>query len=205
VSLPQRSPTRAALLELAEEQRVVAEAYEFLDEKRLLLAAELLRQLELYETLLEEIESFTRSARQQLVAAVQRHGLQELSVYPAAPLEGVGVEVQQRNVMGVTLLDSRLVLPDAGSRAPPLASEPSPEAEQCRTAFASLLPRLTTLAGISGNLYRLLAEYRRTERRARALENVILPEIEQALAQVSGYLEEMDLEDAIRVRLKAGR
>jgi V/A-type H+-transporting ATPase subunit D len=194
VSLPQRSPTRAALLELAEEQRVVAEAYEFLDEKRLLLAAELLRQLELYETLLEEIESFTRSARQQLVAAVQRHGLQELSVYPAAPLEGVGVEVQQRNVMGVTLLDSRLVLPDAGSRAPPLASQPSPEAEQCRTAFASLLPRLT-----------LLAEYRRTERRARALENVILPEIEQALAQVSGYLEEMDLEDAIRVRLKAGR
>ena len=205
MSLPQRSPTRAALLELAEEQRVVAEAYEFLDEKRLLLAAELLRQLELYETLLEEIESFTRSARQQLVAAVQRHGLQELSVYPAAPLEGVGVEVQQRNVMGVTLLDSRLVMPDAASQAPPLASQASPEAEQCRTAFASLLPGLATLAGISGNLYRLLAEYRRTERRARALENVILPEIEQALAQVSGYLEEMDLEDAIRVRIKAAR
>jgi V/A-type H+-transporting ATPase subunit D len=205
VSLPQRSPTRAALLELAEEQRVVAEAYEFLDEKRLLLAAELLRQLELYETLLEQIEPFTRSARQQLIAAVQRHGLQELSLYPAAPVEGVGVEVQQRNVMGVTLLDSRLVMPDAASQAPPLASQASPEAEQCRTAFASLLPGLATLAGISGNLYRLLAEYRRTERRARALENVILPEIEQALAQVSGYLEEMDLEDAIRVRIKAGR
>jgi V/A-type H+-transporting ATPase subunit D len=205
VSLPQRSPTRAALLELAEEQRVVAEAYEFLDEKRLLLAAELLRQLELYETLLEEIEPFTRSARQQLIAAVQRHGLQELSLYPAAPVEGVGVEVQQRNVMGVTLLDSRLVMPDAASQAPPLASQASPEAEQCRTAFASLLPGLATLAGISGNLYRLLAEYRRTERRARALENVILPEIEQALAQVSGYLEEMDLEDAIRVRIKAER
>jgi V/A-type H+-transporting ATPase subunit D len=205
VSLPQRSPTRAALLELAEEQRVVAEAYEFLDEKRLLLAAELLRQLELYETLLEQIEPFTRSARQQLIAAVQRHGLQELSLYPAAPVEGVGVEVQQRNVMGVTLLDSRLVMPDAASQAPPLASQPSPEAEQCRTAFASLLPGLATLAGISGNLYRLLAEYRRTERRARALENVILPEIEQALAQVSGYLEEMDLEDAIRVRIKAER
>ena len=71
--------------------------------------------------------------------------------------------------------------------------------------FTSLLPRLTTLAGISGNLYRLLAEYRRTERRARALENVILPEIEQALAQVSGDLEETDLEDAIRVRLNALR
>ena len=67
------------------------------------------------------------------------------------------------------------------------------------------MPKLTALAGVSGNLHRLLAEYRRTERRARALENVILPELAQALAQVSGYLEEMDLEDAIRVRIKAAR
>ncbi len=205
MSVADRAPTRSAMLELGEEQRVVAEAYEFLDEKRLLLAAELLRQLERYEALLDEIEAFGRSARQQLVAAVQRHGLQELSVYPATPLAGVGIDLQQRNVMGVTLLDARLVIPAAGRHTPPVASQPSPEAEQCRAAFAGLLPKLTALAGVSGNLHRLLAEYRRTERRARALENVVLPEIEQALARVAGYLEEMDLEDAIRVRIKAGR
>jgi V/A-type H+-transporting ATPase subunit D len=192
------------MLELGDERRVVAEAYEFLDEKRLLLAAELLRQLERYETLLDDIETLGRSARQQLVAAVQRHGLQELSVYPATPLAGAGIDLQQRNVMGVTLLDSRLVTSHIGPRPPPVASQPSPEAEQCRAAFASLLPRLVTLAGISGNLYRLLSEYRRTERRALALENVVLPEIEQALAKMAGYLEEMELEDAIRVRIKAG-
>jgi len=106
--------------------------------------------------------------------------------------------------MGVTLLETRLVTATAGAQPPP-ASQPSPEAEQCRAAFAVLLLKLATLAGISGNLYRLLAEYRRTERRARALENVILPEIRQALAQVSAHLEEMDLEDAIRVRIRAGR
>ncbi len=191
------------MLELGEERRVVAEAYEFLDEKRLLLAAELLRQLKRYETLLDDIETLGRSARQQLVAAVQRHGLQDLSVYPPTPLAGAGIDLQQRNVMGVTLLDSRLRTPETSPR-PPVASQPSPEAEQCRAAFASLLPALVTLAGISGNLYRLLAEYRRTERRARALENVVLPEIEQALAKMTGYLEEMELEDAIRVRIKAG-
>ena len=205
MNVTDRAPTRSAMLELGEEQRVVAEAYEFLDEKRLLLAAELLRQLERYELLLDEIEALVRGARQQLVAAVQRHGLQELSVYPATPLEGVGIDLQQHNVMGVTLLEARLVTPAAGSRAAPVASQPSPEAEQCRAAFAGLLPKLTALAGVSGNLHRLLAEYRRTERRARALENVILPELAQALAQVSGYLEEMDLEDAIRVRIKAAR
>lgn len=205
MSLPDRSPTRSALMELGEEQRVVAEAYEFLDEKRLLLAAELLRQLDLYEHLLEEIETLARDARRQLVAAVQRHGLQELSVYPATPLEGARIELQRRNVMGVTLVDSHLVEPGSAGRTPLAASQPSPEAEHCRVAFGSLVPKTAILAGISGNLYRLLAEYRRTERRARALENVILPEIEQALAHMSNYLEEVDLEDAIRVRLNAGR
>jgi len=34
---------------------------------------------------------------------------------------------------------------------------------------------------------------------------MILPEIQQALAQMSAYLDKMDLEDAIRVRLKVGR
>jgi len=59
------------------------------------------------------------------------------------------------------------------------------------------------IAGVTGNLYRLLAEYRITERRSRALENIILPEIEQSLREMSSHLEELELEDAIRVRLQS--
>ena len=61
------------------------------------------------------------------------------------------------------------------------------------------------LAGVSGNLYRLLAEYRITERRSRALENIILPEIRLALHEMSSHLEELELEDAIRVRLRSNK
>ena len=139
------------MLELGEEQRVVAEAYEFLDEKRLLLAAELLRQLERYELLLDEIEALGRSARQQLVAAVQRHGLQELSVYPATPLVGVGIDLQQRNVMGVTLLDARLTGPDADHRMPPVASQPSSDRTSLHGGMPLSIsaPSMTTLRNAS--------------------------------------------------------
>ena len=51
---------------------------------------------------------------------------------------------------------------------------------------------------------RLAAEYRRTERRARALEDVILPEIEGTLREVESHLEEVDQEEAIRTRLHYG-
>jgi len=198
---PEQAPTRAAVLELRQERSVVSEAYDFLDEKRLLLAAEMLRQLDAYQTLQAKIESLAGQARRRLIAAVERHGLQGLSVYPAALLEALRLDRRQRNFMGVTLVETQLLVPESQTSAPRLASNPSSEAEACRKVFADIIQHSAVLAGLSGNLYRLLKEYRQTERRARALENVILPEIEQSLNEMMSYLEEVDLEDAIRARL----
>jgi V/A-type H+-transporting ATPase subunit D len=193
-----QAPTRAAVLELRAERGVVEEAYDFLDEKRLLLAAELLRQLDRYETLGDELAKKTGAARDRLLAAVKRHGLQGLGVYPPLPLDSVSIETSRRNLMGVTLLETTAVMSAAAS-APP-AARPSAEAEACREIFRELFILGVQQAGVSGNLYRLLAAYRATERRARALENVILPEIEQLLNRMTTYLEEVDMEDAIRAR-----
>ncbi len=55
------------------------------------------------------------------------------------------------------------------------------------------------LAALERNLRRLAAEYRRTERRARALENVLMPELEQALRFVEEQLELYELEENVRV------
>jgi V/A-type H+-transporting ATPase subunit D len=196
-----QAPTRAAVMALREERVVVGEAYDFLDEKRLLLAAELLRQLEAYARLSTRLEALAHTAGQQLAAAVGYHGLQGLGVYPAAALAGARIDMTRRNFMGVTLVETALApAAPVAQRAP---ANPSPEAAQCRLAFAELLQQGALLAGVSGNLYRLQAEYRLTERRARALENVILPEIEQALRVMGTHLEELDFEDAVRVRLQA--
>jgi V/A-type H+-transporting ATPase subunit D len=196
----EQAPTRAAVLELRAERGVVEEAYDFLDEKRLLLAAELLRQLDRYQVLSSAIREKTRMARAQLLAAIHHHGLQGLSVYPSLPLDTLRIETSRRNLMGVTLLETAAVLPEAASASAPVAAYPSIEAVTCREEFRELFALGAELAGISGNLYRLLAAYRLTERRARALENVILPEIEQSLSRMNTYLEEIDMEDAIRAR-----
>jgi V/A-type H+-transporting ATPase subunit D len=194
-----QTPTRAAVLALREERKVVGEAYEFLDEKRLVLAAELLRQLERYARLRAELAALADTAGSRLLAALQRHGLQELAVYPARPPGQRQLQLQTRNFMGVRLIETVLDTP-----APPVpttpACFPSVEAEDCRQAFEKLVERSGQLAGVAGNLYRLMAEYRLTERRARALENIILPEIGQLLKEMTVHLEEIDLEDAIRVR-----
>ncbi len=68
----------------------------------------------------------------------------------------------------------------------------------------ALLALLAPLAAGRNNLERLAAEYRRTERRARALENVLLPEIDRSLATIEEQLELADQEEALRIRM-AGR
>ena len=80
------------------------------------------------------------------------------------------------------------------------AIDPSPEAKACRAAFERLLGAAADLGARAGNLRRLAREYRRTERRAKALENVLLPEVEEAIKRVDEQLDTMDREEITRTR-----
>jgi len=75
-----RLPTRSTLLELREERQIMQEGYRFLDEKRLLLAAEILRQLTRYEELMAEFKAQQLKTSDTLRAAVGGHGLEGLSL-----------------------------------------------------------------------------------------------------------------------------
>jgi V/A-type H+-transporting ATPase subunit D len=76
----------------------------------------------------------------------------------------------------------------------------TPEGEQCRARFDALLPIAARLAVLTGNLERLRREYIRTARRARALEDVLLPEIDARLDGIETALEELEREESVRVR-----
>jgi len=174
------------------------EGYGFLDEKRLILASEILKELRGYE---EEMAAFREAyakSSEALQAAVARHGLEGLELYPKVQMAGARLQIESRSVLGVTVQD---VACEAGERQEPApAVGASPEAELCREAFFDLIPRTARLAVLSGNLERLRLEYTRTARRARALEDVLLPEIDDTLKVMDAALEELEREEAIRVR-----
>ncbi len=192
-------PTRSAALALADERGVMRQGYQFLDEKRMLLAAEILRRLRLYEEQERAFLTAVRIAREATAQAVARHGLENLQVYPAREPAPAAPRRDRSLFLGVPLIALDFEAEAGAPAFPPL--DPSPEANECAKAFASLLEHLTGLAAQSGNLRRLAAEYRRTEKRARALENVLLPEIEERLKRINEHLESFDQEEAIRARL----
>jgi len=192
------TPTHSAFLELKEERAGMQEGYSFLDEKRLILASEILAELSRYEAEMTAFRQAYEAAARVLKAAAARHGLEGLELYPPAASLGGEMLLSSRSVLGVTVheIDCKV-----GEQEPPLVSvEQSPEAEQCRAAFLDLVPRAAGLAVLVGNLERLRLEYTRTARRARALEDVLLPEIDDTLRAIDSALEELEREEAIRVR-----
>lgn len=195
-------PSRAALLEIQADRTVMEEGYGFLDEKRVLVAQELLQRLEDYRTLLAAFGKAQTQAHRALAAGFGRHGLEGLSVYPAM-IGGQSLEGRTTSFLGVRLLEeAQWREPDERERPEPVW--PSPEAEECARAFRELVSLGARLAAAEGNLRRLLAEYHHTERRAQALENVILPETRAAEGRMQSLLEEAEQEEAVRTRLFTG-
>jgi V/A-type H+-transporting ATPase subunit D len=195
----QIAATRIALLELKDEQRLVQEGYSLLDEKRILLAHEIQRQLAHLAALRREWAALESEARARTMAALGRHGLDELSVYPPMSLAADRVVMRRSRLLGLELLDARLeTSPASPGREQPV--NPTPEARACAKAHRNWLLGAVERATCELNLRRLVADYVRTERRAKAIENVLMPEIESSLKLVEEQLEAIDQEEIARLR-----
>lgn len=197
--MPDRSltATRIAFLELGDERRMVREGHALLDEKRMLLAAEILDGLRRYAGLRRDWLERMGRARESLAAAVRRHGLDGITTHPGREELG-NVTVEPRRLLGLHLAEAAMEPAGDGLEFPP--AETSPEAVECARRFADLAAAATGMAALAASLRVMARDYVRTERRARALENVILPEIESDIRFVESQLESIDQEESIRVR-----
>ncbi|MDH4047908.1 MAG: V-type ATP synthase subunit D [Gammaproteobacteria bacterium] len=190
--------SRSAFLELREELRLVNDGYEFLDEKRILIAAEMLRQRESYREAHRRFDRLCRKAADALRDAAADQGLDGLQVYPSAELVDARLKTVARPYVGQVMLETKLEFGE--ERATYAAPRSTPEVRECRESFRRILEMSAEIAALSANLRRLTHEYRRTERRVRALENVVLPEIHSDLAAMEEHLDLIDQEEVIRVR-----
>lgn len=196
------SPTRSRLIALGEERRAMREGYVFLDEKCLLLAAEMTAELKRHDLLRAAFAEAQREARRCLEAALLRHGLDGLSVYPAPAAECVEPHLRRASLLGVALVRAEAELRPLAALA---AAFPSPEAEACRAAFVALAAAAVPLAAARGNLLRLHREYRRTLRRACAIHDVVLPELDLEFGDIEVHLDEMEREEALWIRASRAR
>jgi len=194
------TPTRIALLELKDEQKLVREGYALLDEKRILLATEIQRQLARLAVLRRTNAALESRMRTRTIAALGRHGLDELSVYPTLSLAGDRLLVRRSRLFGLELITAHVEIGAQSQQSPEQPVNSTPEARACAKAYRDWLEGAAELAACCVNLRRLVRDYVRTERRAKAIENVLIPEIESSLRLIEDQLESLDQEEMARLR-----
>jgi V/A-type H+-transporting ATPase subunit D len=193
----EHTPTRSTLIALAEERHAMHDSAVFLDEKCLLLAQAMVKELRTYQRLWAELGTARDEAVAALHGALARHGLEGLQCYPATDPADAAPVVKRRRLMGVSLQEAALEL--AGRpRLEPV--NPSPEAEACRESHVRVTQLAAELAAVSGNLERLHREYRRSVRRVRALQDVLLPEVDRTINEIETSLEDLEREEAVWLR-----
>jgi V/A-type H+/Na+-transporting ATPase subunit D len=196
------APTKSEALALAEERKLMRDGFGFLDEKRMLLAAEILRQLALFEKRNAELESARKTAMAALGEAIERHGLEELQLMQAEK-PFAALKTAASTYLGVALLHRIEEADDSIKPAAVRTLNLTPEVKTASAAFKRLAQIMLEAALLSANLLRLAREYRRTERRARALENVLLPEVSAMLKHVTEQLDAFDQEEAARAHTRS--
>lgn len=193
--------TRSVAVALADERRAMQEGYVFLDEKCLLLAGAMLRELRRFDAAGVRLRGLQARAAAALAAALRLHGLQGLQCYPASPQDAITLQLRQRLLLNVPLLDATV---GREALAAPEPAYVSPEAEDCRDAFSALTQQLVLMAAMSGNLARLYRDYRRSVRRVRALQDVLLPELDADIKDIDTQLEELEREEVLGARWRPG-
>lgn len=196
------APTRIALLELGEERATAREGYALLDEKRMLLATRILATLRQHDEQCRRWRAALERAERALAAAFDRHGVHDLEARPMGRLSQL-LSTRIERLFGVRIPVVAVTPAVFEPPRPPL--DESPEALRAATDFRVLLALAPLLAGVETALWRLADEYRRTERRAGAIEHLLLPELGRNIEEISAVLEAIDQEEAQRVRRAQGR
>lgn len=188
--------SRSAFLELRDEEELVRTGYQLLDEKRVQLAAEILQQRRAYRAARQTFRKRCEEAAAALLEAAAAHGINGLQVHPAATFDAA-LSVESRPFVGLSLISAELGTAIDTDVGPEHAADGV--VRDCIDAFRAVMAAGVPLAALVTNLERLMREYQRTERRVRALENVILPEIRSDIAMMQEQLDLNDQEEVIRV------
>lgn len=197
------SVSRGALLELRRERELIEQGHRFLDEKRIQLARELLHRIKAWQLLLADLDHAEAEARQTLVEAVSSYGILDLQAHPIANVEKVDWSGSDLRFLGLTLPVKNLAVTLDGTEEKPSVKRPL--ADETGKRYARVVEIAAEGAAMLTSMMRLDAEYKRTERSVRALENVVMPEIFERQKFTEDALEELEQEEAVRVRLFAKR
>ena len=197
----QVSATKGNLLKIKQSLELSELGYELMDRKRNVLIREMMSLMDDVRLLKQEISTAYREAYFSLQQANISLGLIS-EIAKVTPLED-SVQIRYRSAMGVEI-------PKVMIEEKPLKMEYPIEATNSRLDEAYLLllkaKNLTVkLAEIDNSVFRLAKAIQKTQKRANALHNVVIPEYKEEIKRITLALEEKEREEFSRLKVIKNR
>jgi V/A-type H+-transporting ATPase subunit D len=190
-------PGRAGRIWLVRRLETARRGADLLDRKLRILQGELARLQAAAEETAAQWDQAAADARTWLLRAALLGG--ERAIQLAADGQPADVQVSYATTMGIRYPA------EATCAVPPAATWDSPVVAQARLAHRAALAAAVRHAAAAAAVRTVEDEVRATRFRLRAVQDRWIPRLEQALAEVTFTIEELERADAARLRLAAGR
>ena len=190
-------PTKGNLISTKKSLDLARNGYELMDRKRNILIRETMALIDAANEIQNQIDATYAEAYLALQNANVTLGVID-DMAAAVPIEN-GVSMSFRSIMGVEV-------PTVSLNSQPLKnyfgySETNSALDEAYVKFDQVKNLTAKLCEIENTIYRLANGIKKTQKRANALKNVIIPRFETTVTYITNALEEKDREEFSRMKV----
>lgn len=194
----QAVPTKGNLIAAKKSLNLATVGFSLLDRKRNILVREMMALIDHASSIQNRIDSTYSKAYLALQKANTTLGIcNELS--GTVPIDN-SVRLSYRSVMGVEI-PIVSIEPSDNDNVPFGLSESNSALDEAYLSFIKVKNLTAELAEIENSIYRLADSIKKTQKRANALKNIMIPRFEQTIKFISDALDEKDREDFSRLKV----
>ena len=192
-------PTKGNLMKAKNTLALSRQGFDLMDKKRNILVQEMMSLMEEAEALQDRIAETFSAAYLALQNANLTIGIHNVTDIAEAIPEEHGIEIVTRSLMGAEMpIIKRLsdkIEPQYGF------ARTNVSLDEAFSNFVKVKVLVIELAEIENAIYRLANNIKRTQKRANALQNIMIPRYESIVSNISNALEEKEREEFTRLKM----
>lgn len=193
------APTKGNLMAAKHSRELADRGYELMDRKRNILIRELMGLIDAAKALQARIDLLFTEAYTAMRLAEISMGGSAGNAAASVPVDD-SVRLYYRSVMGVELptVHTGETVPDG----PPYGlAYTSADLDRAYFKFQEVKALLVQMAETENAVYRLAYAIKKAQKRANALQNIVIPGLDEDIARISDALEEKEREDFVRLKV----
>jgi V/A-type H+-transporting ATPase subunit D len=194
-------PTRSQLILVRKTRAIAERGHRLLKLKRDALIVEFFKVMERARSVRSNIVDKYKVAQERMAVASAVEGLSGVKSASLALLETPTLELSTRNVMGISVpsIEAKSVKKTIAQRGYGVI-ETSPRIDEAAEAYENLVEDIIRAAEIETTMRRLIEEIEKVKRRVNALENRVIPDLQDTERFIRFRLEEMERDNFLRLK-----